>query len=163
MGARVIACASTQEKLDLCKKYGAGDAINYINEDLKTRIKELTDGKGADVIYDPVGSQYSEPAVRAMAWNGRFLVVGFAAGEIPSIPLNLTLLKGCAIVGVFWGRFAMEEPDKHLANSLQILDWFGKGEINPYIHKKYRLEQAPQAIEDLMTRKAMGKLVVCID
>ena len=103
MGAKVIACASTDEKLALCKEYGAEEGINYSTEDLKTRIKELTDGKGADVIYDPIGDKFSEPALRAMGWEGRFLVVGFAAGEIPKIPLNLALLKGCQIVGVFWG------------------------------------------------------------
>ena len=160
LGAEVIACASSQAKLDLCKTYGADKTINYTTEDLKARIKELTNGKGADVIYDPVGSQYSEPALRAMAWKGRYLVVGFAAGEIPKIPLNLTLLKGCSIVGVFWGRFAQEEPQKNMGNSLQILDWFSKGEIKPHIHKVYSLEQAPLAIQELMDRKVLGKVMI---
>jgi len=110
MGARVIAAASTPEKLEVCKKYGADEVINYSTENLKDRIKELTDGNGADVIYDPVGGDYSEAALRATAWKGRFLVVGFAAGDIPKIPLNLALLKGCQIVGVFWGSFAKRNP-----------------------------------------------------
>ena len=160
LGAKVIACASTQEKLDLCKTYGADETINYTTEDLKNRIKELTGGKGADVIYDPVGSSYTEKALRAMAWKGRYLVVGFAAGEIPKIPLNLALLKGCAIVGVFWGRFAKEEPQNNMANSLQIFEWFSKGEIKPHIHKVFSLEQAPMAIQELMDRKVLGKVLV---
>ncbi len=160
LGARVIACCSTQAKLDLCQTYGADEMINYTNEDIKSRIKELTGGKGADVIYDPVGSHYTEPALRAMAWGGRYLVVGFAAGEIPKIPLNLALLKGCSIVGVFWGRFAQEEPHKNMANSLQILDWFSKGAIKPHIHKIFSLEQAPLAIQELMDRKVLGKVLI---
>ena len=115
MGAKVIAAASTPEKLALCQEYGADEIINYQTEDLKNRIKELTDGKGADVVYDPVGGSYSEPALRATAWEGRFLVVGFAAGDIPKIPLNLALLKGCQIVGVFWGSFATRSPEKEYA------------------------------------------------
>ena len=160
MGARVIACASTDEKLSLCKKYGADEVINYTTEDLKNRIKELTGGKGADVIYDPVGGNYSEAALRATAWSGRYLVIGFAAGSIPKIPLNLTLLKGCQIVGVFWGRFTKETPDKNLANSLQIMQWFNEGKITPHIHKKYGLENAPQALQEMMDRKVIGKVIL---
>jgi len=160
LGARVIACCSTQAKLDLCQSYGADEMINYSTADLKSRIKELTGGKGADVIYDPVGSHYTEPALRGMAWGGRYLVVGFAAGEIPKIPLNLALLKGCSIVGVFWGRFAQEEPHNNMANSLQILEWFSKGEIKPHIHKVFSLEQAPLAIQELMDRKVLGKVLI---
>ncbi len=160
MGARVIACASTPEKLRLCQDYGADEIINYTQEDLKTRIKELTDGNGADVIYDPVGSQYAEPALRAMAWRGRYLVIGFAAGEIPKIPLNLALLKGCSIVGVFWGRFTKEEPQANMVNSLQILQWFQEGKIKPHIHKRYPLKDAHLALEEMMNRKVMGKVIL---
>ena len=120
MGARVIACASSAEKLALCNEYGADEGINYSEEDLKTRIKELTEGKGADVIYDPVGDKFSEPALRAMAWEGRFLVVGFAAGDILKIPLNLALLKGCQIVGVFWGSWAMQFPNENMLNTMEL-------------------------------------------
>jgi len=160
MGARVFACASTQEKLALCRKFGADELINYTESDIKQTIKELTGGKGADVIYDPVGAQYAEPALRAMAWGGRYLVVGFAAGEIPKIPLNLALLKGCAIVGVFWGRFVQEQPKDNLANSMQILNWFEQGTIQPHIHKQYPLEQASLALEEMMDRRVMGKVVL---
>ena len=162
LGAKVIACASTDEKLDLCKEYGADQTINYTTEDLKSRIKELTDGKGADVIYDPVGGDYSEPALRAMAWRGRYLVIGFAAGAIPKIPLNLALLKGCAITGVFWGRFTQEEPQNNLANSLQIMKWFEAGKIKPHIHKMYPLEEASKALEEMMGRRVKGKVIVTV-
>jgi len=160
MGARVIACASTKEKLELCKKYGADELINYSDEDLKIRIKELTNGKGADVIFDVVGDKYAEPALRGIAWKGRYLVIGFAAGEIPRIPLNLALLKGCEIVGVFWGRFAKEEPKNNIANSIQIIQWYNKGMIKPYIHKMYPLKDAGSALEEMMNRKVVGKVVL---
>ena len=160
MGARVIACASTPEKLALCKQYGADEVINYNEEDLKVRLKELTEGKGADVIYDPVGGQYAEPAVRGMAWKGRYLVIGFAAGEIPKLPLNLALLKGCSIVGVFWGRFTKEQPKGNLSNSLRIMKWFEEGEIKPHIHKTFSLVDAPKALEEMMNRKVKGKVII---
>lgn len=160
MGAKVIACASTAEKLERCKVYGADEVINYEKEDLKARIKELTDGKGADVIFDPVGGDYAEPALRACAWKARYLVIGFAAGSIPKMPLNLALLKGCAIVGVFWGRFTQEESQQNLANSQQILKWFSEGSIKPHIHKLYPLAEAPQALEAMMNRKVIGKVIV---
>ncbi|MEM9546708.1 MAG: NADPH:quinone oxidoreductase family protein [Bacteroidota bacterium] len=159
-GARVIAAASTSDKLQLCKVHGADEIINYADEDLKTRIKELTDGKGADVIYDPVGGAFSEAALRAIGWEGRYLVVGFAAGDIPRISLNLPLLKVCQIVGVFWGRFAMKYPAKNMQNSLQLMQWYSEGKIKPHIHKSYTLEEAPQAMEEMMARKVMGKVVI---
>lgn len=162
LGAKVIACASTTEKLDLCKTYGADAVINYQEEDLKAQIKALTNGKGADVIYDPVGGSYTEPAFRGMAWKGRYLVVGFAAGDIPALPLNLPLLKGAALTGVFWGRFTQEEPQLSMANGLQIMQWMQEGQIKPHIHKTFSLEQAPAAIEELMARKVKGKVVVKI-
>ena len=160
MGAKVIAAASSQEKLNLCKEFGADEVINYTEENLKDRVKELTNGKGVDVIYDPVGGAFSELALRAIAWKGRHLVVGFANGEIPKIPINLTLLKGASIVGVFWGAFAQKEPKKSLENIQQLLTWFVKGEVKPHIDKTYSLEDAPKALEDMMQRKVKGKIVI---
>jgi len=162
MGAKVIACASTQEKLDLCKVYGATKFINYTTEDLKTQIKELTNGRGADVIYDPVGAHYSEQALRAISWKGRHLVVGFAAGKIPKMPLNLALLKGCQIIGVFWGRFIKEEPENNRKNNLQIMEWYSQGLIKPHIHKLYPLKEAPLAIRSMMDRQVKGKIIITV-
>ena len=163
MGAKVIAAASSKEKLDLCRKFGADDVINYTEESLKDRVKELTNGKGVDVIYDPVGGHFSELALRAIAWKGRHLVIGFANGEIPKIPINLTLLKGASIVGVFWGSFAQKEPKKSLENIKQLLAWFVKGDVKPHIDKTYSLENAPKALEDMMQRKVKGKIVIDMD
>jgi NADPH2:quinone reductase len=160
MGARVIAAASTAKKLAICKKYGADELINYATENLKDRIKELTDGNGVDVVYDPVGGDFSEQALRATAWKGRFLVVGFAAGEIPKIPLNLALLKGCQIVGVFWGSFAQRNPGGNMQNTMQLLEWYNSGKLKPHIHAKYPLEDAKKAIEALMNRQVSGKVVI---
>lgn len=160
MGAKVIAAASTEEKLALCREYGADECINYTKEDLKKRVKELTGGKGVDVVYDPVGGVYSEAALRATAWKGRFLVVGFAAGEIPKIPLNLALLKGCQIVGVFWGAFAMRETNNNIANTKTLMHWYMTGKIKPHIHGTYSLENAPKALEEMMNRKVRGKVVI---
>ncbi|MGB2342402.1 MAG: NADPH:quinone oxidoreductase family protein [Flavobacteriaceae bacterium] len=160
MGARVIACASTDEKVDFCKSHGADEGINYTKEDLKIRIKELTDGKGADVIYDPIGDRFSEPALRSIAWEGRFLVVGFAAGEIPKIPLNLALLKGCQIVGVFWGSWAMEFPNDNMQNTMELINMHAEGKLKPHIHAKYELKQAHKAMEEMMNRKVRGKIVI---
>ena len=160
MGAKVIAAASSDEKLALCKKYGADEVINYKKEDLKAKVKELTEGKGVDVVYDPVGGDYSEAALRATAWKGRFLVVGFAAGQIPKIPLNLPLLKGCQVVGVFWGAFTQKEAGKNMQNTLQLIQWFAEGKIKPHIHASYPLEKVPLALTEIMERKAMGKIVI---
>lgn len=160
MGARVIAAASTAEKLDLCRQYGADATINYREEDLKERVKAFTEGKGADVIYDPVGGDYSETALRAINWEGRYLVVGFAAGDIPRIPLNLPLLKGCQIVGVFWGNFARREIARNLANTMQLIQWFSKGKLKPHIEATYSLAEAPEALRAIMDRQAKGKLVI---
>ncbi|MEL6866922.1 MAG: NADPH:quinone oxidoreductase family protein [Bacteroidota bacterium] len=160
MGAKVIAAASTPEKLALCKEYGASETINYTTEDLKTRVKELTDGKGADVVYDPVGGAYSEAALRATAWEGRFLVVGFAAGEIPKIPLNLPLLKGCAIMGVFWGNFAQKMPQQNMANTMELMQWYAQGKLKPHLHGVYPLKDAPKALEAMMNREVRGKIVI---
>lgn len=160
MGARVIAAASSDEKLALCREYGADEVINYTTEDLKTRAKALTGGRGADVVYDPVGGAYSEAALRATAWKGRFLVVGFAAGDIPRIRLNLVLLKGCQIVGVFWGAFTQRESKLNLQNTLQLIKWFGDGTLNPHIHAVYPLEETPSALQEMMERKVRGKVVI---
>lgn len=160
MGATVIACASTADKLALCRERGADETIDYRTEDLKTRIKSLTHGRGADVVYDPVGGAYSEAALRATGWSGRFLVVGFAAGDIPKIPLNLLLLKSCQVIGVFWGAFTMKERQTHLANVAKLMRWLEEGKLRPHIGKTYPLADAAQAIRDMMDRKALGKLVV---
>ncbi|MEO0528346.1 MAG: NADPH:quinone oxidoreductase family protein [Bacteroidota bacterium] len=162
MGAKVIAAASSKDKLELCRQYGADELINYSEENLKERIKALTDGKGVDVVYDPVGGDYSEAALRGMAWEGRYLVVGFAAGNIPKIPLNLPLLKGCAIVGVFWGSFAMKTPKQHMENTMQLMKWYAQERLKPHIHKIYPLDQAPMALDEMMQRKVKGKVVIGI-
>jgi NADPH2:quinone reductase len=160
MGARVIAAASSEEKLATCKRYGAHAGINYEREDLREAVKQLTDGKGADVVYDPVGGKYAEPAVRSVAWNGRYLVVGFAAGDIPRIALNLVLLKGSALVGVFWGDFARREPQANAANLKELAGWLRTGKIKPLVSATYRLERASEALSDMMNRKVQGKAVV---
>lgn len=160
MGAKVIAAASIDEKLALCTQHGADLTINYEKEDLKKRIKEITNGKGADVIYDPVGGPYSEQALRATAWEGRLLVVGFATGTIPKISLNLALLKGCQIVGVFWGNFAIQFPKKNYQNTMELMQWFSQGELKPHIHQIYPLKETSKALEEMMQRKVKGKIVI---
>ncbi len=160
MGARVIAAASTDEKLAVCKQHGADDVINYTTEDLKERIKALTQGNGVDVVYDPVGGAYSEAALRGIAWGGRFLVIGFAAGDIPRIPLNLTLLKGCSIVGVFWGSFTARDPKRNQDHLQELLTWFTEGKIKPHISATYPLTHAAEALNDVMQRKVTGKVVL---
>ncbi len=163
MGGMVIAAASSDEKLELCREYGASATINYATEDLKLRIRELTGGAGADVVYDPVGGPYSEPALRSTAWDGRFLVIGFAAGDIPAIPLNLTLLKGCEIVGVFWGAFVGRDPEQHRRNVEELIGWWRTGRLRPHVSSTYPLERAGEAIRELADRKAKGKVVVTVD
>lgn len=160
MGAKVIAAASTQEKLDLCKSLGADEVINYNEESLKDRIKELTGGKGVDVVYDPVGGDYAEPAIRGMAWNGRYLVIGFASGPIPKIPLNLTLLKGCSLVGVFWGRFAAEEPAANLKNIEELWAFFEAGKLSPVVTDSFSIDQYEDAFNCLIERRARGKVIM---
>ncbi len=160
MGARVIAAASSDEKLALCREYGADDTINYATQDLKDRVKELTGGKGADVIYDPVGDRYAEPAFRTIAWNGRYLVIGFAGGEIPKLPLNLPLIKGASIVGVFWGAFTAHEPAVHQENMRELIGWYAKGQLKPHICAHFPLDRGAEAIRMLMDRKAQGKVIV---
>lgn len=163
MGARVIAAASSADKLEFCRSIGADELVNYNTENLKDRLKELTRNNGVDVVYDPVGADYSEQALRAIAWQGRFLVVGFAAGEIPKIPLNLALLKGCQIVGVFWGAFIKRNPKDHQANTAQIMQWVLSGKLKPHIHQEYTLEQTVDALEALANREVKGKAIIIPD
>jgi NADPH2:quinone reductase len=158
----VIACASADDKLAVCRAHGADDTINYAAEDLRERIKAITGGKGADVIYDPVGGPYTEPALRSIAWRGRLLVVGFAAGEIPKIPLNLTLLKGCAIVGVFWGEFTKREPQSFAAAMAKLSRWYGEGRLKPHISATLPLERASEALTLMADRKVQGKVVLTV-
>lgn len=160
MGARVIAAASSEAKLQVCRDNGADEVINYASEDLRSRIKALTAGKGVDVIYDPVGGPYSEPALRDMAWNGRFLVVGFAAGDIPKIALNLALLKGCSIVGVFWGAFTKNEAARNRANNAELMQLYLEGKVKPHIHATYPLERATEALNEVMNKRVSGKVVL---
>ena len=160
MGAKVIAAASSDEKLALCREYGADETINYATEDLKDRVKALTGGKGVDVIYDPVGDRFAEPAFRGIAWNGRYLVVGFAGGAIPSLPLNLPLIKGASIVGVFWGAFTQAEPALHRDNMAELLAWYNAGKLKPHVSKHFPLAKGAAAIRWMMDRKATGKVVL---
>jgi NADPH2:quinone reductase len=162
LGARVIACASTDDKLAVCRAHGADETINYATEDLRERIKALTGSNGADVVYDPVGGSYTELALRSIAWRGRLLVVGFAAGEIPKIPLNLTLLKGCSIVGVFWGDWARREP-AHFAEAMARLDrWYADGKLKPHISATFPLARAADALTLMASRRVTGKVVLTV-
>jgi NADPH2:quinone reductase len=160
MGAKVIAAASSDEKLELCRQLGADEVINYSSVSLKDAIKELTGGKGVDVVYDPVGGDYAEPAIRGMGWNGRYLVIGFASGPIPSIPLNLTLLKGCSLVGVFWGRFTMEEPERQQQNVKELWELFEQGKLKPVVTDTFPIDQYEQAYQCMIERRARGKVII---
>jgi NADPH:quinone reductase len=160
MGARVIAAASSEEKLEVCRSRGADASINYASEDLRDRIKALTEGRGVDVVYDPVGGDYSEPALRSMAWKGRFLVVGFANGEIPRVPLNLALLKGCSIVGVFWGSFTTREPKANASNVRQLIEWIAASKLRPFVSESYSLARGVEALQAMQARKVKGKVVI---
>jgi NADPH:quinone reductase len=160
LGARVIAAASSDEKLAVCKAHGADVLINYATQDLRAAIKDATGGKGPDVIYDPVGGIYAEPAFRSIGWRGRYLVVGFANGEIPKLPFNLALLKGASIVGVFWGDFAKREPKANAAAMMQMIGWIKEGKLKPLISARYPLTQVPQALNALASRMASGKIVI---
>jgi len=160
MGAKVIAAASTAEKLAIAKEAGADELINYTEEPLKDAVKKLTNSKGVDVIYDPVGGDFTEQALRAMAWNGRHLIIGFAAGDIPKIPANLTLLKGCSVVGVFWGSFTQREPENSAKNMMELLQMFAEGKINPRISQVFEFEDYAKALGALTGRTATGKIVL---
>jgi len=160
MGARVIACASSAEKLDFARRHGADAGVNYAAEDLKDALRRVTDGRGPDVIYDPVGGPATESALRAIAWGGRFLVVGFAAGEIPKLPLNLVLLKSCDVRGVFWGAWTERDPAGSHANLAQIMDGCAQGKLSAHVHEVFPLERIAQALHALSDRKAMGKVIL---
>ncbi len=159
MGAKVIAAASSEEKLDLCRQRGADETINYSKENLKERAKELTDGKGCDVVYDCVGGELAEQALRAIGWSGRFLVVGFPAG-IPAIPLNLTLLKSCQIVGVFYGAMTFREPELAADIANELIDLTASGKLSPHISGRYSLDQAGEALRSMLDRKSVGKVII---
>jgi len=159
LGARVIAAAGSEAKLAVCRERGADEVIDYDKEDLKERAKALTDGQGVDVVYDCVGGDYAEAALRAIAWKGRFLVIGFTAG-IPTIPLNLALLKGCQIVGVFLGAMTGKEPKLRQQIERELLAELAAGRLNPLVSRRYPLEAAPQALRDMLERKVVGKIVI---
>ncbi len=160
MGLKVIACASSPEKLEFAKAHGAELTLNYAKEDLKGGLRKLTGGKGVDIIFDPVGGAYAEAALRALAWEGRFLVIGFAAGEIPKIPLNLPLLKSCDIRGVFWGAWTKVNPDKNRANLEKLVQWAAEGKISSHVDRSFPLAQTADALKVLAGRKAMGKVIL---
>jgi NADPH:quinone reductase len=160
MGARVIAAASTDEKCNLCKSIGSDATINYTRDNLRDAIKALTDGKGPDVIYDPVGGEFAEPAFRSIAWRGRYLVVGFAAGPIPALPMNLMLLKGASVVGVFWGEFAKREPKANQAMMMELAQWYGQGRIKPVIDRTMPMAELKSAYAHMGSRHVKGKLVM---
>lgn len=160
MGAKVIAAASTAEKLELTRQNGADELINYVEEDFRGRLKEITGGKGVDVVYDPVGGDLFEPAVRSTGWNGRILVVGFAGGYIPKLPVNLTLLKGSSVVGVFWGEFTRRQPTDSAQNNKELMEMFLQGKVKPHVSQTFPLERAADALNVLQNRQAKGKLVI---
>lgn len=160
MGARVIACASSNDKLDFAKKHGADEGVNYAKDDLRDALKHLGGEHGIDVVYDPIGGDFAEPALRSLAWEGRFLVVGFAAGEIPKLPLNLVLLKSCDVRGVFWGSWTEREPKAHAANMADILRWAAEGKLSGHVHAVYPLAEAATALKAIADRKGMGKIVL---
>jgi len=160
MGARVIACASSPDKVAFARQHGADEGIDYAAEDLKEALRRVTNGKGADVIYDPVGGAYAEAALRAIAWEGRYLVIGFAAGEIPKVPFNLYLLKSANVLGVFWGAWTERDPDGHRDNTAQLLTWAAAGQLSSHVHAVYPLSDAATALKSLAERKVMGKVIL---
>ena len=160
LGARVIACASSDDKLAFAREHGADDGVNYSSGDLREGLKKLGGEHGIDVVYDPIGDKYAEPALRSLAWYGRYLVVGFAAGQIPKLPLNLVLLKGCDVRGVFWGSWTQREPAAHRANTADLIRWCAEGKLSAHVHAAYPLADAAQALKDIAARKVMGKVVL---
>lgn len=159
-GARVIAAASSNDKCERCVQLGADAAINYASGNLRDELKALTEGRGPDIIYDPVGGDLAEPAFRSIAWRGRYLVVGFAQGQIPALPLNLALLKGASLVGVFWGEFAKREPHRNAAMLRELAAWYAQGKIKPVLDRVLPMEQLPAAFERMASRQVVGKLVL---
>jgi len=162
LGARVIAAASSEAKLATCERFGADEGINYEQEDLREALKRVSADKGIDVVYDPVGARFAEPAVRSLAWRGRYLVIGFAGGEIPRIPLNLPLLMERSIVGVYWGAWSAREPEANRANLAKVLDWIMQGRLKPLVSKTFPLARAADALEELTSRRALGKIVLTV-
>nr|WP_321442876.1 NADPH:quinone oxidoreductase family protein [uncultured Cohaesibacter sp.] len=162
MGARVIACASSDEKLDLCESHGADERVNYKLADLKGALKGLTNGRGVDVVYDPVGGDLAEAALRATSWYGRFLVIGFASGTIPKMPLNLVMLKSVDVLGVFWGEAIVRDPDEHADNMSLIMQWVSEGKLKPHLHQSYPLEDTAKAIAAIQNREVKGKVVITL-
>jgi NADPH:quinone reductase len=160
MGATVIACASSDDKLALCRKHGADEVVNYASEDVRARLDAITGKRGVDVVFDAVGGPYTEPALRATGWRGRLLVIGFAAGEIPKIALNLALLKERSIVGVYWGDWTRREPQKHALNMADLAQWIREGKVKPAITERIRLAEVPRALERMARREVLGKVVV---
>ena len=160
LGARIIACASSADKLDFALRHGADAGVDYSREDLREALRLLTDGRGADVIYDPVGGPYAEAALRAIAWYGRFLVVGFAAGDIPRLPLNLVLLKSCDVLGVFWGAWIERDAEGHRANTNALLRWCAEGRLSSHVHAIYPLARGADALKAIAARKPMGKVIL---
>ncbi|MGX9688170.1 NADPH:quinone oxidoreductase family protein [Deinococcus wulumuqiensis] len=160
LGARVIAAASTPEKCAAASEHGADEVINYAEEDLRERLRALIGKGGVDVVFDPVGDRYAEPAFRSLGWNGRYLVIGFAGGEIPRLPLNLPLLKGSSLVGVFWGEFARREPKANAENMARLLGWIAEGQVRPLVSARYSLERGPEALRALLNRQVTGKVVI---
>jgi NADPH2:quinone reductase len=160
MGARVIACASSTEKLDFARSHGADETVNYASEDLRDALKRLGGAGGIDVVYDPVGGPYAEPALRSLGWEGRYLVIGFAAGEIPKLPLNLVLLKSCDIRGVLWGAWTLREPDGQRALMSEIARWCADGKLSAHVHAVYPLAETAAALKAIADRKVMGKIVL---
>jgi len=160
LGLRVIACASSDDKLAVCREHGADETINYASGNLRDRVKELTGGKGVDVVCDPVGGPYTESALRATAWGGRLLVIGFAAGDIPKIPINLALLQERSIVGVYWGESVKHDPEGHLRNVKQLMEWFAAGKVRPSISERVPLSEAAAVMKRLVNRQVRGKIVL---
>jgi NADPH2:quinone reductase len=160
LGARVIACASSDEKLMFAREHGADQVVNYANSELRETLRMLGGEQGIDVVYDPIGGRYAEPALRSLGWEGRYLVVGFAAGDIPKLPLNLVLLKGCDVRGVFWGSFTEREPAAHRANMADLMRWCAEGKLSAHVHKSYPLAETARALKDIAERKVMGKVVL---
>ncbi len=163
LGARVIACASSEQKLALCHEYGADALINYSSGDLRERVRELTGGNGVDVVYDPVGGAFAEPAVRSLGFQGRYLVIGFASGEIPKIPLNLVLLKITSIVGVFWGAYSQARPEHNAANMAELLGWYAEGRLRPHVSGTFPLSGYRHALDAVTGRTVQGKVVLLTD
>jgi NADPH2:quinone reductase len=160
LGARVIACASSDDKLAFARAHGADEGINYARDDLREALRRLGGDHGIDVVYDPVGDRFAEPALRSLAWGGRFLVVGFAGGAIPKLPLNLVLLKSCDVRGVFWGSWTERQPAAHRANTADLLRWCAEGKLSAHVHATYPLAEAARALKDIAERKVMGKVVL---